>query len=254
VVRGDKLGALHGLPVVIKDITPTAGIRTTYGSPLFADNVPTEDAEVVRQLKAAGAIVLGKTNTPEFAAGFIADVSLDTAVTNGSLRGVDLVGAFFAATTKMYDRLEFTHENVNGQELDCHVDFNFQIEGGFHRRANLLLYLNREWDPNWGGAIELHSDPRQPDTDQFTEFNVTFNRAVIFETNEYSWHGFRKIQLPQDRLHISRKCLSIYLYTRERPAHEIAGRFRRRKARCLSGPRLHAFDVAGLGGCIAHGL
>ncbi len=69
VMRGDKLGALHGLPVVIKDITPTAGIRTTYGSPLFADNVPTEDAEVVRRLKAAGAIVLGKTNTPEFAAG-----------------------------------------------------------------------------------------------------------------------------------------------------------------------------------------
>jgi amidase len=69
VMRGDKLGSLHGLPVVIKDITATAGIRTTYGSPLFRDNVPTEDAEVVRRLKAAGAIVLGKTNTPEFAAG-----------------------------------------------------------------------------------------------------------------------------------------------------------------------------------------
>src|SRR5712675_1634795 len=69
VMRGDKLGALHGLPVAIKDVTPTAGIRTTYGSPLFADNVPTEDAEAVRRLKAAGAIVVGKTNTPEFAAG-----------------------------------------------------------------------------------------------------------------------------------------------------------------------------------------
>src|SRR3981081_2314185 len=69
VMRGDKLGALHGLPVVIKDITPTAGIRTTYGSPLFKDNVPAEDAEVVRRLKAAGAIVLGKTNTQAFAAG-----------------------------------------------------------------------------------------------------------------------------------------------------------------------------------------
>ncbi|CAN5430372.1 amidase [soil metagenome] len=69
VMRGDALGALHGLPVVIKDITPTAGIRTTYGSPRFKDHVPTEDAEVVRRLKAAGAMVLGKTNTPEFAAG-----------------------------------------------------------------------------------------------------------------------------------------------------------------------------------------
>src|SRR5580658_2057596 len=68
-MRGDALGALHGLPVAIKDVTPTAGIRTTYGSSLFKDNVPTEDAEAVRRLKVAGAIVLGKTNTPEFAAG-----------------------------------------------------------------------------------------------------------------------------------------------------------------------------------------
>src|SRR5580658_2711239 len=68
-MRGDALGALHGLPVAIKDVTPTADIRTTYGSPLFRDNVPTQDAEAVRRLKAAGAIVLGKTNSPEFAAG-----------------------------------------------------------------------------------------------------------------------------------------------------------------------------------------
>src|SRR6266581_3166174 len=64
-----RLGALHGVPVAIKDLTPTAGIRTTWGSTLFRDHVPTEDAEVVRRLKAAGAIVLGKTNTPEFGAG-----------------------------------------------------------------------------------------------------------------------------------------------------------------------------------------
>src|SRR5262245_49709026 len=69
VARGDKLGALHGLPVLIKDVTHTAGIRTTFGSPLYRDHVPEEDAEVVRRLKAAGAIVIGKTNTPEFATG-----------------------------------------------------------------------------------------------------------------------------------------------------------------------------------------
>lgn len=60
---------LGGLPIVIKDVTETAGIRTTYGSPLYKDNVPKEDAEVVRRLRAEGAIVLGKTNTPEFATG-----------------------------------------------------------------------------------------------------------------------------------------------------------------------------------------
>ncbi len=69
VTRGEALGLLHGVPVGIKDITPTAGIRTTWGSTLFADHVPAEDAEVVRRIKRAGAIVIGKTNTPEFAAG-----------------------------------------------------------------------------------------------------------------------------------------------------------------------------------------
>ena len=67
--RGEPVGPLHGLPIGVKDITLTAGIRTTFGSPLFKDYVPDEDAEVVRRLKAAGAIVLAKTNTPEFAAG-----------------------------------------------------------------------------------------------------------------------------------------------------------------------------------------
>jgi amidase len=69
VAKGEPLGLLHGLPVAIKDITPTAGIRTTFASPLYKDYVPAEDAEVVRRLKAAGAIVLAKTNTPEFACG-----------------------------------------------------------------------------------------------------------------------------------------------------------------------------------------
>ena len=69
VMRGEATGPLHGLPIGIKDVTPTAGIRTTYGSPLYQDHVPAEDAEAVRRLKAAGAIVLAKTNTPEFAAG-----------------------------------------------------------------------------------------------------------------------------------------------------------------------------------------
>ena len=69
VTKGGTLGALHGLPVAIKDVTLTAGIRTTFASQLFKDNVPSHDAEVVRRLKAAGAIILAKTNTPEFACG-----------------------------------------------------------------------------------------------------------------------------------------------------------------------------------------
>jgi amidase len=67
--RGAELGPLHGVPVGIKDLTETAGMRTTYGSLIHADNVPDTDALVVERLRAAGAIVVGKTNTPEFGAG-----------------------------------------------------------------------------------------------------------------------------------------------------------------------------------------
>jgi amidase len=69
IEAGEEPGALCGLPVGIKDTTQVAGVRTTYGSPLYSDNVPDEDALVVRRLRAAGAVILGKTNTPEFAAG-----------------------------------------------------------------------------------------------------------------------------------------------------------------------------------------
>lgn len=67
--RGEKPGLLAGVPVGIKDVTPVAGLRTTYGSPLYADHVAKEDAAVVQRLRAAGAIIMGKTNCPEFAAG-----------------------------------------------------------------------------------------------------------------------------------------------------------------------------------------
>jgi Asp-tRNA(Asn)/Glu-tRNA(Gln) amidotransferase A subunit family amidase len=68
-LRGDDLGPLHGLPLGIKDLNPTAGLRTTFGSPLFAGHVPAADDSVVAAIRAAGGIVLGKTNTPEFGAG-----------------------------------------------------------------------------------------------------------------------------------------------------------------------------------------
>jgi amidase len=66
---GEPLAPLHGLPIAIKDLEDTAGIRTTYGSTLFADNVPVADSLLVARLRGAGAIVVGKTNTPEFGAG-----------------------------------------------------------------------------------------------------------------------------------------------------------------------------------------
>src|SRR5712664_155103 len=67
--RKETLGPLHGLPVAHKDLLETRGIRTTFGSPLYKDNIPAEDDIVVDRMRRAGAITIGKTNTPEFGAG-----------------------------------------------------------------------------------------------------------------------------------------------------------------------------------------
>ncbi|HET8754747.1 MAG TPA: amidase [Solirubrobacteraceae bacterium] len=69
LASGEPVGPLHGLPVAVKDLEDTAGMRTTYGSAVFRDHVPAADTLLVTRLRAAGAIVIGKTNTPEFGAG-----------------------------------------------------------------------------------------------------------------------------------------------------------------------------------------
>jgi amidase len=69
LARGEELGVLHGLPIAHKDLEDTAGIRTTYGSPIFADNVPERDTLMISRLKTAGALTIGKTNVPEWGAG-----------------------------------------------------------------------------------------------------------------------------------------------------------------------------------------
>ena len=69
ILRGEWRGPLHGIPIGLKDILDTAGVRTTAASALYKDRIPTEDAEVVRRLRAAGAIILGKQNLHEFAYG-----------------------------------------------------------------------------------------------------------------------------------------------------------------------------------------
>jgi Asp-tRNA(Asn)/Glu-tRNA(Gln) amidotransferase A subunit family amidase len=69
VMAGQALGALHGLPIGIKDLNATEGLRTTQGSLLYEHNVPAADERVVAAVRAAGAVVFGKTNTPEFGAG-----------------------------------------------------------------------------------------------------------------------------------------------------------------------------------------
>jgi hypothetical protein len=137
---------------------------------------------------------------------------------------LDLVGHITGIPELLYDPWYFgggTHENREGQDLDPHVDFNRHPVEGWHRRLNLIVYLNPTWDDAWGGSLDLHRDPRT-ENDRIRRVSPLFNRAVIFETTEWSWHGFSRITLPEDRKDLSRRSVALYFYTRERPAEELA--------------------------------
>jgi hypothetical protein len=137
---------------------------------------------------------------------------------------LDFVSQVTGIPELLYDPHYFgggTHENLEGQDLDAHVDFNRHPVTRWHRRLNLIVYLNPEWHDAWGGSLELHSDPRA-EGDRVTLVTPLMNRCVIFETTEWSWHGFSRIALPEDRRGLSRKSVALYFYTRERPAEEAA--------------------------------
>ncbi len=114
-----------------------------------------------------------------------------------------------------------THDNRHGQDLDPHVDFNYHTNNKWHRRLNLIVFLNERWEPEWGGCLQLHGNPWLPaEEDGSATVVPTANRAVIFETTESSWHGFPRITLPEELRGISRRSLAVYFYTEERPAEQ----------------------------------
>ena len=117
-----------------------------------------------------------------------------------------------------------THENRNGMSLDPHVDFNFHPSERWHRRLNLIVYLNPQWDGAWGGKLELFDDPAKNVTPA-RSIVPAFNRCVIFETSERSWHAFDRIQVPPEHAGITRRSIALYFYTKDRPADETADRY-----------------------------
>ncbi|HEY0797969.1 MAG TPA: 2OG-Fe(II) oxygenase, partial [Candidatus Baltobacteraceae bacterium] len=141
----------------------------------------------------------------------------------GSAPFLNWVGAITGIEALVYDQTNFgggTHENFDGRDLRPHVDFNYHPVTKLHRRVNMIVYLNEVWEPQWGGAITLARDPRDPFSEAVA-YEPTFNRCIIFETSEHSWHGFERVALPVGQQHRTRKSLSIYLYSREREAGQI---------------------------------
>ena len=105
------------------------------------------------------------------------------------------------------------HITGPGGRLDVHVDFNYLSERKLHRRLNILVYLNEDWNPRWGGAIELWDKAVKH---RHHAFAPTLNRCVVFETSDISFHGVTPVSCPQDR---ARQSFAAYYYTEQAPAH-----------------------------------
>lgn len=173
---------------------------------------------------------------------------------------LDFVGDVTGIDSLLYDPFYLgggTHENRHGQMLQAHIDFNYHPSERWHRRLNLIVYLNPRWDEAWGGNLELFRDPYAQARPTVHVVPV-FNRCVLFETTENSWHGFGKIELPADCAHVSRRSVALYFYTKDRPAHETAGKHTTHYVNRQLGERFHPGrvlsdgDVAELRELIAH--
>ena len=105
------------------------------------------------------------------------------------------------------------HQTGARGRLDVHVDFNYIAERKLHRRLNILIFLNPGWKPEWGGHLELWDATV---TRCVHSFEPLFNRCVVFETNEISFHGVTAVNCPPDRV---RRSFAAYYYSKQPPAH-----------------------------------
>ena len=105
------------------------------------------------------------------------------------------------------------HQTGPRGRLDIHVDFDYILERQLHRRLNILIYFNKDWRSEWGGNLELWDSQVKRCHHSFAP---DFNRCVIFETSDRSYHGVAAVNCPADRARCS---IAAYYYTREAPAH-----------------------------------
>ncbi len=184
IMRRDPTGVLHGLPVAHKDLVDTAGIRTTLGSPFYRDNVPARDAQIVTRIRAAGAITVGKTNTPEFGAGSQTFNTVfgatrnpyDVTKTCGGSSG----GAATAVAARMLpiaDGSDFGGSLRNppafcnvvglrpspGRVVTDSTSWSpFSVNGPIARTvADVALFLSAIAGPNPNSPLSIHEDPAQ---------------------------------------------------------------------------------------------
>lgn len=111
------------------------------------------------------------------------------------------------------------HQSIKGAFLNVHIDYNVHPKTKYHRRLNLLVYVNKGWKDEYQGHLELW-DMANGNNNLLTKIAPTFNRCVIFETNEISYHGHPEpLRTPNE---VTRKSLATYYYTKTRQSREIA--------------------------------
>lgn len=107
------------------------------------------------------------------------------------------------------------HQIYPGGKLDIHADFNWHKHLELHRRLNVILYLNADWEPHHGGELELWDKDM---TACVERIEPLLNRLVIFETTDFSFHGHPNPYMGPK----SRKSMALYYYSANRPAHELS--------------------------------
>ena len=141
------------------------------------------------------------------------------------------------------------HEIRDGMDNSIHVDFSHLKPSALRRRLNLFVYLNPLWRSEWGGLLQLHSDPLSPGKNVVKSIAPAVNRCVLFETSARSWHGVTRLRLPENERERSRRSIAVYLYAKERAsgsaaaAHETVYLNRLLPGRLPEGYSLAAGDI-----------